>query len=87
MKKKARLKSIVITIPPIAPSTLFFGLIFGASLCLPNFLPTKYANVSLSHADSSAVKIIKNTCDCWNRSGRLRQRFLSRVIVDITSFS
>ena len=53
-------------------------------MCFPNLLPTKYANVSLSHADSSAVKIIKNTCDCWNRSGRLRQRFLSRVIVDIT---
>ena len=29
------------SIPPIAPSTVFFGLIFGQSLCLPNDAPIK----------------------------------------------
>jgi hypothetical protein len=36
--------------PPTAPSTVFLGLITGASLCLPKAHPTKYAPVSVSHA-------------------------------------
>ena len=36
--------------PPIAPSTVFLGLIEGISLLRPNFKPTAYARVSESHA-------------------------------------
>ena len=35
--------------PPIAPSTVFLGLISGISLCLPINIPVKYAKVSLPH--------------------------------------
>ena len=34
------------TIPPIPPSTDFFGLNFGAILCFPRSIPTQYAQVS-----------------------------------------
>ena len=37
------------TRPPMKPSQLFFGEMRGASLCLPNLLPTKYANESFAH--------------------------------------
>ena len=32
--------------PPTAPSTDFFGLKTGASLCFPNSMPVQYAHVS-----------------------------------------
>jgi len=44
------------TIPPIAPSIVLLGEIFGASLCLPNNLPVKYANVSVDHAPINISK-------------------------------
>ena len=35
--------------PAKKPSQLFFGETRGASLCLPNLLPTRYANESFAH--------------------------------------
>ena len=37
------------TSPAKNPSQLFFGDVRGASLCLPNLLPTRYAKESLAH--------------------------------------
>ena len=38
--------TILETTPPIAPSTVFLGLILGQSLCFPQVTPTKYAPIS-----------------------------------------
>lgn len=40
-KSKTTFNKTAPTTPPIAPSTLFLGLILGQSLRLPNLLPTK----------------------------------------------
>ena len=45
-------------IPPTEPSTVFFGLTFGISLCFPKNTPVKYANVSVIHA---AINTSTNT--------------------------
>ena len=45
-------------IPPMLPSTDFFGLI-GVNLCFPISEPTKYAKVSVPH-DAIAIYHIKN---------------------------
>ena len=47
---KARKTATQPRTPPIAPSTVFLGLISGHSLCLPSRLPAKYAKVSVDHA-------------------------------------
>ena len=38
-----------VTMPPTAPSMVFFGLTTGASACFPKRFPTKYAPVSIIH--------------------------------------
>ncbi len=42
--------------PPRAPSTVFFGLMFGHSLCFPNRKPVKYAKVSVIHAPTNTSR-------------------------------
>ena len=42
-------KIIDATRPARKPSQLFLGLVRGASLCLPNLRPNRYANESLAH--------------------------------------
>ena len=39
--------------PPITPSKVFLGLIFGQSGVFPKNVPTKYAPESASHAPQS----------------------------------
>ena len=48
------------SIPKAAPSTVFLGLIVGASLCLPKNVPPKYA--PLSAPQEKANISIKNKC-------------------------
>ena len=43
--------------PKIAPSTVFFGLTLGQSLCLPNARPPKYAAPSPPYAIANAIVI------------------------------
>lgn len=47
--------------PPISPSTVFFGLILGHSLCFPKNVPAKYAPhipvIMLSSEDSTTERI------------------------------
>ena len=43
--------------PPMAPSTVFFGLMTGASLCLPKARPAKYAPESDVKARTRGMKI------------------------------
>ena len=45
--------------PPKKPSQLLLGEILGASLCLPNFDPNKYANESLAHTESMTASVIQ----------------------------
>ena len=45
------------TSPAILPSMLFLGLILGHNLCLPNFIPNRYAKESVAMVMTSA-KII-----------------------------
>ena len=40
-KTKTSVNTRLDTIPPIAPSTVFLGLISGQSLCFPRVTPTK----------------------------------------------
>lgn len=42
--------------PPIAPSTVFLGLMCGTNLCLPKNTPAKYAPLSVIHAITNVHK-------------------------------
>ena len=57
--------SIVPSAPPAAPSTVFFGLIVGASLCFPNNIPLKYAQVSVIQLPMKIRNRFKSPCSVW----------------------
>ena len=42
------------SVPKIAPSKDFFGLMFGVILCFPIFLPTRKAKMSVAHEQENA---------------------------------
>ena len=49
MNVRPHQNSMDATSPARKPSQLFFGLVRGASLCLPNLRPIRYANESFAH--------------------------------------
>ena len=50
----AMAKSTLASSPPMEPSTVFFGLRMGESLCLPKSMPENSANTSLMEAQKKA---------------------------------
>ena len=57
--------------PPIAPSHVLFGLMFGASLREPTALPTKYAAVSVANVTASR-KTIQERPSGYQKSSDLK---------------
>ena len=50
---------------PARPSQLFFGEIFGAIGCLPQFTPAMKPNVSLQMASSRIMRIPRSPWSVW----------------------
>ena len=54
-KPIATAASTQVKTPPIAPSTVFLGLILGQSLCFPNSEPAKKAPASAIHGTAKQI--------------------------------
>ena len=61
--------------PPTPPSTVFFGLTWGASLCFPQAMPAKRAKVSLPKemARGSHTLVPEGTVRVFDRHEQLRE--------------
>ena len=68
------------SIPPIAPSTVFFGLIVGQSLCLPRVLPAKYAKVSVDHAETKINHILRYPNSCCLINSICKKKILMYIV-------